>query len=82
MTANDVRTLVRQRPFIPFRVVTTLGDVYDVHHPDMVLIGLSSVTIGVPSDEDPEAYGQMHIVSYRHVVRLEPSPSPADGSAS
>jgi hypothetical protein len=75
MSANDFFTLTRQRPFVPFRIITSDGTIYEVRHPDMVLVGMSSVLVGCPSEQPPHAYDRYDVVSMRHVVRLEPEPS-------
>ncbi|HZY87660.1 MAG TPA: hypothetical protein VFE78_22670 [Gemmataceae bacterium] len=72
MAPADIRNLTQRKPFIPFRLVTSDGTMYEVRHPDLVMIGLSSVLIGYPSEQDPQAYSRYDIVSMRHIVRLEP----------
>jgi hypothetical protein len=73
MSASDFFTLTRARPFVPFRIVTSDGTTYEVRHPDMVMVGMSSVMVGYPSEQPPHAYSRVDIVSMRHVVRLEPA---------
>jgi hypothetical protein len=79
----DFHNLTHRRPFVPFRVVTSDGTVYEVPHPDLVMVGLSSVIIGYPSEQDPHAYSRWDVVSMRHIVRLEPreEAAPADDAA-
>jgi len=72
MTPADIRVWKRRTPFIPFRIVTSDGAVYEVRHPNLVMIGLASVIIGYPSEQDPHIYSRWDIVSMRHIVRLEP----------
>jgi hypothetical protein len=72
MSTNDLLNLTRRRPFVPFRIVTSDGTVYEVPHPDLIMVGLSSVIIGYPSDQEPHAYSRWDVVSLRHVIRLEP----------
>jgi hypothetical protein len=72
MSANDFRNLLSRRPFVPFRVVTSDGTIYEVRHPELVLVSLASVVIGYPAPEDPRNASRYDIVSMRHVVRLEP----------
>jgi hypothetical protein len=72
MSARDVLDLIRRKPFVPFRVVTSDGTVYEVRHPDLIMVGLSSLVIGYPSEQEPHAYSRYDIISLRHVVRLEP----------
>lgn len=46
-TATDFRDRVRQQPFMPFRVVTTTGQTYDIYHPDLVMVGTRDLAIGI-----------------------------------
>jgi hypothetical protein len=72
MAPADIRKLAERRPFTPFRIITSDGTVYEVHHPELVMTGLASVIIGYPSEQDPHTYSRWDIVSLRHIVRLEP----------
>ena len=82
VTAIDLNSVVRAIPFVPFRVVTSDGSTYDVRHPELVLVAVSSVVIGVPTPTDTETASRYHIVSMFHIVRLEPMPVAATGSGS
>jgi hypothetical protein len=82
MSTTDFLNLTRRRPFVPFRVVTSDGTVYGVPHLDLIMVGLSSVIIGYPSDQEPHAYSRWDVVSMRHVVRLEPEETPASPAES
>ena len=72
MSANDFLSLTRKQPFVPFRIITSDDTVYDVRHPDLLMVGLSSVIVGYPSGEEPRVFTKFDVVSLRHVVRLEP----------
>jgi hypothetical protein len=72
MTPAAVRARLRNADFRPFRVVTTDGTTYDVRDPDLVIVGLGELVIGIPSQQDATLAQATHLVSLRHVVRLEP----------
>lgn len=72
MAPADIRSLLQARPFRPFRIVTTDGTIYEVLHPELVMLGLGSCIIGYPSPQMPWAYDRYDIVSLRHIIRLEP----------
>jgi hypothetical protein len=72
MAPNDLLSLLRAKPFRPFRIVSSDGTVYEVRHPDLVAVGLASAFIGYPDQRDPRFYERFDIVSMRHIVRLEP----------
>jgi hypothetical protein len=75
MRTTDVLNMTRRRPFVPFRVLTADGTIYVVPHPDLVMVGLSSLIIGYPSEKEPHAFSRWDVVSLRHVIRLEPEES-------
>jgi hypothetical protein len=76
MAPADILALLRARPFIPFRIVTTEGTTYEVNHPDLVMVGLTATIVGYPDPREPDIYERYDIVSTRHIVRLEPMPRP------
>jgi hypothetical protein len=76
---DDLLTAVRKRPFEPFRIQVSDGTHYDVHYPEMVLVGLDSVTIGIlATGERRLVYERVETVALRHVVKLVPLPVPVD----
>jgi hypothetical protein len=72
MTPADIRNRTQARPFRPFRIVTTDGTVYEVRHPELVMVGLGSCVIGYAAPYSPGVYERFDIVNMRHIVRLEP----------
>lgn len=78
MSTRDFLDLLHRKPFVPFRIITSDGTVYEVAHPELVMPGLSSVIIGYPLPQEPHAYSHYDVVSLRHVVRLEPREEPAE----
>ena len=71
MSANDLLQLIRRRPFAPFVVVTTDGTRYDVTHPEMLMPGRRTITIGLPDDPALPVYDRQVILSMLHLQRLE-----------
>ena len=37
-----------KRPFEPFRIEVSDGTVYEIRHPELVMVGLGSLIIGIP----------------------------------
>jgi hypothetical protein len=68
---TDLLNRLRNRPFEPFRIVTSDGVTYDVRHPELVLVTLGSAVVGFPDSSDPGLVARYDIVSLRHIVRLE-----------
>ncbi len=50
MPPEDLEKKIRQRPFRPFRMFLTGGTVYDVRHPELLLLGRRSLVLGLASD--------------------------------
>jgi hypothetical protein len=65
---------------VPFKIITSDGTTYQVNHRDLIMVGMSSVVIGYPSDRPPHAYERYDIVSMRHIIRLEPKEAQAPAS--
>lgn len=72
MSADDLLEMVRRRPFVPFVLVTTDGTTYEVRHPEMLMPGRRTVTLGLPDNPAVPVYDRQVIVSLLHVQRLEP----------
>lgn len=73
-TANDIRSRVQQKPFIPFRLVMSSGEKYEVKHPELVLVGLRDLVIGAPSAADPDLYDRLSRVAILHITDLQDMP--------
>ncbi len=73
MSPVDILAAIRRRPFEPFRVQVSDGTTFDIRHPELVMVGLGAVIIGVPAagQTDP-IYERPVTVSLAHVVELLP----------
>lgn len=85
-TSDDIRARIRQRPFLPVRLVTTTGETYDIYHPDLIMVGRRSLIIGTASPENPSEFEQVTRVATLHVTELRDLPVPiqptnGDGAA-
>ena len=72
MQTEDVLEFVRRRPFKPFRITLTDGRTYEIHHPELAMVGVSAVVIGVPAPTytDP-VYQRAITVDLGHVTEAE-----------
>jgi hypothetical protein len=70
MRPEEVVALLRRRPFVPLRIHMTDGKIYDIHHPEMVLVRRQSLDIGVPNTDDGVADRVDHC-SLLHTMRIE-----------
>ena len=74
MRSEDIRDFLQRKPFQPFRLTLTDGRTYEVRHPEMAMVGRSSVAIGLPAANDPEpVFDRLVTVSLLHIMQVEPS---------
>ncbi len=71
MNAEDLRDILRTRPFIPFRLYLTDGSSYDVRHPEMLIVfrRIAVLALGEPAEG---VYERPVTISLVHIVRVEP----------
>ena len=83
-TADDIQGRLRERPFVPVRLVTSSGQSYDITHPDLVLVGRRFLIIGTASNDNPTQIEAASRVAVFHVTDLQdvPHPAPSDGNGS
>jgi hypothetical protein len=72
MRSEDIQELVRREPFRPFRITLTDGRAYDVRHPEMAMVGRSTVAIGLTANgEDETIYDRLVTVDLLHIMQTE-----------
>lgn len=70
-TSTDIKAKVRATPFVPFRVITSSGEKYDVQHPEMVFIGHRDIQIGTEHKDDPTVYDHVVRLALLHITAIE-----------
>lgn len=74
---DEIRQLLRQRPFHPFRVHLDNGKILDVVCPEINLIGERMAIIGITDPKNPDPYSDdFELVLLHQVLRVEPDVSP------
>ena len=74
-TADDIQARLRERPFVPMRIVTSSGQSYAVSHPDLVLVGRRFLIIGTASNENPTQIDAASRIAVMHVADLQDIPN-------
>jgi len=74
MNAQAIRELLRQRPFIPFKVLLSNGESYEIRHPECASFSKAGLVITFP-----ESY-RINVCSWLHIAGVEIL-SPTDASA-
>lgn len=73
MRPEEFRDFLRREPFEPFRIMLTGGLTYDVHHPEVALLGRSVVTLGLaPPGESFPINDRIVTLSLLHIMQIEP----------
>jgi len=80
-TGNELYARIKQRPFVPLRLMTSDGESYDVYHPDLVIVGQRYLIVGTASSKDPNRYEQVSRVSILHITALEDLPAPQSSTS-
>ena len=68
---------IRERPFVPFRLITSSGQVYDITHPELLMVGKSRLVIGSGSNEYPGAFESTSIIAMLHITDMQELGMPA-----
>ena len=76
-TPDEIQARLRERPFLPFRIVTSSGQAYDVVHPDLVMVGRRSLYVGTASNENPSQFEQASRIAILHISDLQDLPASA-----
>ena len=71
MRQNELHEVARRQPFEPFRLVISTGTTYDIHHPDLIMVGERSAIIGIPRKPNGTAYYHTIKVDFLHIVGIE-----------
>jgi hypothetical protein len=75
LTAKEVLDRVKREPFIPFRIVMSSGEAYEIRHPELVMVGRREIIVGTPAQDDPRISDHHDYLSMLHVTVLEELPA-------
>lgn len=77
MHRDEVLKLWRQRPFVPFRITTVVGETINVLHPRLMLVAGSMITVGQPHpNEPPPSAGDAVWLGIEDIASIEPIGAP------
>lgn len=74
MSPEDLRLLVKRRPFKPFRITMSTRESFDVRHPEMLIVGRSIAALGLGSASEVEPIAE-HIIwlDLDQIVHVQPT---------
>lgn len=72
MLADDLREFLNLRPIRPIRITLTDGRIYEVPHPELVLVGFSVAILYIPKQDAGGARSERSVtIALSHVMQLE-----------
>jgi len=63
MNAETIRDLMRRRPFEPFKLRMTNGDVYEVKHPELAIVLKTRLILADPENDRAWTLSLLHIAA-------------------
>ncbi len=73
MRPDDIRRLLQQKPFRPFRLYVLETTTYEVRHPDAVMVGQSTMTLITPVSGATLPLAQPTVtIALLHITKIEP----------
>lgn len=73
MQRDELLTMLRKRPFVPFRVCLVDGRSYEIRQPDMNLLANTFMTIGIPEPDVADPFPDHSVmVGLDEIARVEP----------
>jgi hypothetical protein len=75
-TPELIQDRLRQKPFRPLRIIASEGRQFDIHRPDLVMVGVRDLMVGFASPRRPAIYEQVTRVALAHIVAMEDLPAP------
>jgi hypothetical protein len=78
---GEVQKLLQTRPFRPFQLHLSNGRSHEVRHPELAMVGRTTMFIGKSAPDLPEnAFDNFHIVTLIDINEVEPLPVPHPGT--
>jgi hypothetical protein len=64
---------LKKQPFEPFRIRMADGAAYEIRHPEVILVGHRTITVGLARSGEPSLpYQRIETAALLHIIRLEP----------
>ncbi|MCK4659981.1 MAG: hypothetical protein KAV82_10715 [Phycisphaerae bacterium] len=72
MRPEEVVKALEPERFRPFKLRILNGDIYEVRHPEQVIVSRSAITIGTQRRDGTRLFEKVDTVSLLHVVSMVP----------
>jgi hypothetical protein len=77
MTPEDLRLLVKRKPFKPFRITMATQEAFDVPHPELLIVGRSIAALGIGASGAEPIPEHIIWLDLDQIVHIQPIVSPA-----
>jgi hypothetical protein len=71
MRPEELTALLRTRPFVPLRIHMTDGHTYEIHHPEVMVVGRSHAFVGLRPDPQTGVVDRTEYFALLHIVRVD-----------
>ena len=81
---EEIQARLKVQPFRPLRIIASEGLIYEIRHPDLVMVGDRDLAIGYASPDSPTIYNRLIRVALIHIVGIDDiplTPSETNGTA-
>jgi hypothetical protein len=72
MAPEELRGLLREQPFQPFRIMMTDGTHHDIRHPDLLWVGARTAYVGLTGDPGQTFFERSVRIGLLHVTQAIP----------
>jgi hypothetical protein len=72
VSPNELNSLLRRQPFVPFRLHLTGGTSYEIADPRWMIVGATTAALGARRDPASPIYDEPVFIALRHVTHVEP----------
>ena len=72
MRPDEVARALEPERFRPFKLKISNGDVYEVRHPEQVIVSRSAIAIGTQRRDGSRLFERLDTVALLHVVSIVP----------
>ena len=81
MTPEDLRLLVKRKPFKPFRITMATNEAFDVWHPEFLIVGRSIAALGLASASEEPIADHIIWLDLDQIVHIQPVVKPGTSAA-
>jgi hypothetical protein len=71
MRYDDIRELLDERPFQPFRIFMSDGKTFDILHPEFAFLMKSRLLVGIPAETPEGVPDHAQHCALLHIVRVQ-----------